>query len=444
MDDFQFEIARFLASKAKQGLRTTYQELADAVGWSHPTGRGLGKNLYAVLHYMHDMKLPPLTTILVRKGQRYPDNDALGYIREVIGDVDIDDAQAEVFAYDWSKVPELRSVSDGLPGGQKIWKASLKGRAVPDNDSGRNAFLLKFNGKLHGPGGVSRPQRLADWDDKVLRMPWESSRASSRSDKSPGPKVGIGDLLYLWAHEDEAFGSGLGLTGIAKAKRVSEGDGTLHIQLGDLALLKHPFGFRLIAKEGWQSTILDRIHEDRSPRSWVMTSDEQAEIDKVILTYGSRKTEAFSRVEQDHLSPLDRALSEDRDAVLAAEHERKTTTAKARPEQQKFREEAMKRHAGRCVVTSFKVSAVLEAAHVIPHTGNPAFEVPENSLVLRRDIHALFDAGMIAINPKSGMLMVSSDLKSSAYKKLAGKTVDHKLASASLLYQYARFKKSTF
>lgn len=272
-------------------------------------------------------------------------------------------------------------------------------------------------------------------------MPWESSRASSRSDKSSGPKVGAGDLLYLWAHEDEAFGSGLGLTAIAKAKRISEENGFLQIQLSDLALLRHPFGFRVLGKEDWWSTILDRIHEDRSPRAWVMTSDEQAEIDNVILAMGSRKTEALMSVEHEHLSPLDHALAEDRDAVLAAEHERKTTTIKTRPEQQKFREEAMHRHAGRCIVTGFNVPTVLEAAHVIPHTGNPAFEVPENSLILRRDIHALFDAGMIAISPKSGTLVVSSNLKTTPYQKLNGIHVNHKLASASLSYQFARFKK---
>ena len=92
MNALQLEIARFLAWKAIAKKRTTYQELAEAIGWPHPTGRGLGKNLYAVLHYMHDKRLPPLTTILVRKGHRYPDDDALDYIREAIGAVDIADA----------------------------------------------------------------------------------------------------------------------------------------------------------------------------------------------------------------------------------------------------------------------------------------------------------------------------------------------------------------
>lgn len=93
-------------------------------------------------------------------------------------------------------------------------------------------------------------------------------------------------------------------------------------------------------------------------------------------------------------------------------------------------------------MTGFTLPTVLEAAHVIPHTGNPAFEVPENSLILRRDVHSLFDAGMIAINPKSGLIVVSSELKATAYRKLDGKSVMHKLAPESLAYQFRRFKKS--
>ncbi|WP_300058481.1 HNH endonuclease signature motif containing protein [uncultured Roseobacter sp.] len=441
MDALQFEIARFLASKAKAKQRTTYQEQADAIGWPHPTGRGLGKNLYAVLHYFHDKRLPPLTTILVRKGQRYPDDDALEYIREAIGAVDIADAQESVFQFDWGSIQELRAVADDLPGGQTIWRSSFR-KQVDPGDTCSNAFLLKFNGELHGPGGVSRPVDPRDWDDQVLSMPWDSPRASSWTDKSPGPQVVSGDILYLWAHEDEAFGSGLGLTGVAKTKDAHLKDGVLEILLAELALLKNPFGFRSLGGIGWNSTVLDRINEDRSPRAWAMKPDEQAEVDELILSYGSRKSEAISSVELQHLSPLERALSDDREAVLAAEQERNTATIKARPEQQKFREAAMLHHDGRCVMTGFTLPTVLEAAHVIPHTGNPAFEVPENSLILRRDVHSLFDAGMISINPKSGLIVVSSELKATAYRKLDGKSVDHKLASESLAYQFRRFKKA--
>jgi hypothetical protein len=88
MDSMQIEIARFLAEKAMRQTRATYQQVGDAVGWNHPTGRGLGKNLEVVLHALHDRGLPPLTTILVKRGERHPASDAITYIRGALGDTE--------------------------------------------------------------------------------------------------------------------------------------------------------------------------------------------------------------------------------------------------------------------------------------------------------------------------------------------------------------------
>ncbi|PKR89089.1 hypothetical protein CXZ10_11265 [Pleomorphomonas diazotrophica] len=127
MDALQFEIARFLAAKALQKRRTTYQQVSEAVGWNHPTGRGLGPNLEVILHYLAERKLPPLTTILVKKGERYPAEDAMAYIRAALGPIDIETAQKDVFAFDWTSVPELAPASDALPDGRQVWLTSFWG-----------------------------------------------------------------------------------------------------------------------------------------------------------------------------------------------------------------------------------------------------------------------------------------------------------------------------
>ena len=129
MDVLQLKITRFLATKAVQNMRVTYQQVGEAVGWSHPTGRGLGKNLEVILRYLHDRSLPPLTTILVKKGERYPAEDAMSYIRSVLGNIDIDDAQRQAFEFDWSIVPELRLEMDGnmLPDDRDVWLTSFWG-----------------------------------------------------------------------------------------------------------------------------------------------------------------------------------------------------------------------------------------------------------------------------------------------------------------------------
>ncbi|RDJ18361.1 hypothetical protein B5K05_01330 [Rhizobium phaseoli] len=127
MDALQFEIARFLVAKAIEGRRTTYQQVGEAIGWSHPAGRGLGRNLEVILHYLADRRLPPLTTILVKKGHRYPADDAMAYIRSALGNIDIEAAQQEVFSFDWRAVPELMPDTSTLPTGREVWLTSFWG-----------------------------------------------------------------------------------------------------------------------------------------------------------------------------------------------------------------------------------------------------------------------------------------------------------------------------
>ncbi|MFC5386503.1 hypothetical protein ACFPLB_11045 [Aquamicrobium segne] len=127
MDALQFAIARFLAGKALQKRRTTYQQVGEAVGWSHPTGRGLGRNLEVILHKLADRGLPPLTTILVKKGELYPADDAMAYIRGALGAINIEAAQREVFAFDWASVPEFAPTADTLPDERQLWLTSFWG-----------------------------------------------------------------------------------------------------------------------------------------------------------------------------------------------------------------------------------------------------------------------------------------------------------------------------
>ena len=103
----QIEIARFLAIQAMGRQRTTYPELARAVSWGHPQGRGLGSHLWEVLNYLHAQGLPCLTSILCVAGTREPPEGAVDYIRQVCGPIIISEEQERVFAFDWSSVTEL-------------------------------------------------------------------------------------------------------------------------------------------------------------------------------------------------------------------------------------------------------------------------------------------------------------------------------------------------
>jgi len=55
----------------------------------------------------------------------------------------------------------------------------------------------------------------------------------------------------------------------------------------------------------------------------------------------------------------------------------------------------------RCMITgNFYPSFLVDAAHIFPHRG-ARDDDPQNGLLLRKDLHALFDAHLIGINPKT-------------------------------------------
>ncbi|MFM8332636.1 MAG: HNH endonuclease [Candidatus Methylumidiphilus sp.] len=77
-----------------------------------------------------------------------------------------------------------------------------------------------------------------------------------------------------------------------------------------------------------------------------------------------------------------------------------------------------------CVLTGEQTVAALEAAHIIPAKDGGA-EVIENGILLRADLHKLFDAGLFSINSK-GEVSIKSDVSESYSDTLSGKKIPEK------------------
>jgi len=77
--------------------------------------------------------------------------------------------------------------------------------------------------------------------------------------------------------------------------------------------------------------------------------------------------------------------------------------------QQSFKAVISNNYSYRCAVTGEKVRPVLEAAHILPVSAGGVHR-PDNGLLLRSDIHTLYDRGYISIDPKL-RLMVSPRLR---------------------------------
>lgn len=88
--------------------------------------------------------------------------------------------------------------------------------------------------------------------------------------------------------------------------------------------------------------------------------------------------------------------------------------------QQTFRRKLISAYSAQCAITQCKTLWVLEAAHITPYRGLKTNSV-SNGLLLRADIHTLFDLALISIEPSKVMVRVSKLLEGSLYEALDGR-----------------------
>lgn len=174
---------------------------------------------------------------------------------------------------------------------------------------------------------------------------------------------------------------------------------------------------------------------------------------------GNRVPEAVARELETRLGSAVASLStigfSDADDVgfdpdsVSDERERAVRAIRMRRGQAAFRAALMTAYGRRCAISGCAVEAVLEAAHIHPYAGRLTNHV-SNGLLLRADIHILFDCGLIGIEPASRTVTVASMLNGSNYAKLAGRKLrpaEDPLSGASkrsLERRYAAFSAMHF
>ncbi len=87
--------------------------------------------------------------------------------------------------------------------------------------------------------------------------------------------------------------------------------------------------------------------------------------------------------------------------------------------QPQFRRSLLEAYGNRCAITGCTEESVLEAAHIIPYRGLWTNH-PQNGLLLRTDLHTLFDLGLVCVATETMTLMVSRKLLDGTYTALAG------------------------
>lgn len=79
-----------------------------------------------------------------------------------------------------------------------------------------------------------------------------------------------------------------------------------------------------------------------------------------------------------------------------------------------FRQALLRAYGGMCAISGCGIEALLEAAHIVPYLGSH-MNIAENGLLLRADLHKLFDLHLFCIDPDTRTVRLSDTLRNSEY-----------------------------
>lgn len=163
----------------------------------------------------------------------------------------------------------------------------------------------------------------------------------------------------------------------------------------------------------WESNDLERLSKNQA----CMLLSElryRKKIDKERKSWiAFERSDVINERYPDEYTSVPQSTFDD-NSVLSIFHEAPTekvqVTVKDRSSQQGFRQKLIKFHGSKCMFTGTQNTTVLEACHIIPFAGSQS-NILENGLILRVDIHRLFDNFKVAINPNTLKVEISTDLR---------------------------------
>jgi hypothetical protein len=295
-------------------------------------------------------------------------------------------------------------------------------------------FLLKINCKLHLGGAASHPTTASQWEGIQITFPSPSRIRGGR-----GGPVEDGDALIVWTHEYPGeYGNGFGLTAKGTARDVIYDGDQVRATLVNVALIKPHYSHRETQHLPSDSEVMKYLRSMRLLRTYDLEDSELRDMWDAVEAFQKTK---LAQIAARSLSEEEIAIEADRTAIEEG-FERRFNMQEVRPEQGVFRDALMSLYKGKCVISGCSVAPVLQAAHVIPfseavHLRNSL----TNGLILRSDIHTLFDRLLLAINPKDSMVVIASELQATAYRTFEGKKIAHKAAEAFIREHYLKFRE---
>jgi HNH endonuclease len=110
---------------------------------------------------------------------------------------------------------------------------------------------------------------------------------------------------------------------------------------------------------------------------------------------------------------------------------------KVRRGQPQFRDKLIHLYRSKCAITGTEVQDVLEACHILLHSKS-GINHSDNGILLRSDVHILFDQGLIGIDPQTMTIVVDPRLKESVYEKYQGQPLPIRSDGSQMSKKYLK------
>lgn len=88
--------------------------------------------------------------------------------------------------------------------------------------------------------------------------------------------------------------------------------------------------------------------------------------------------------------------------------------------QDRFRQELLRAYASKCAITNYDAEPALQAAHILSYRGTSSQRI-DNGLLLRADLHLLYDRHLLSVSPDRYTLSLSNEIRNSQYGNLHGR-----------------------
>ena len=278
---------------------------------------------------------------------------------------------------------------------------------LPDRHGAVLRWYLNHRNEERGwPGSLSDGTLLVSKAKGIYKPKWTSYAISVRqslkgpySDRDPYMRSdGTWSYLYFQENPDPSLrDSAYTNRGMVECMRDAVPVGVLRQITGRPSPTYRILGLALVV--GWEDGYF--LLEGFSPRGQGYVDNPPSQIDMLMAKY----EDAASKEGSDSLG-IDRVVAS-------------IVRRRGQPE---FRRSLIVAYGARCAISGCDAVAALEACHIVPYCG-PQTNMTSNGLLLRADLHSLFDLGLLAVNTSNMTVLIARSLERTTYSEFYGKAV---------------------